>query len=173
MIVLESYDSRWPELAADAITAARAATGGSITAAEHVGSTSVPGLLAKPIIDLMAATPALDDLRAHEPALAELGYHLVETGMPERLLYRRTVDKLGYHLHVVTQESWPTRNERILRDHLRETPADRDRYARLKEELAVGTVDVDAYTRGKTALVQEMIDVARRRRGLPWVNVWE
>ena len=173
MIVLERYDPRWPSLAADAIAEARGATGGSLTSVEHIGSTSVPGLLAKPIIDLMAASPALDDVRAHEPALERLGYRLVETGMPGRLMYRRDDRTPGYHLHVVTEESWATRNERILRDHLRATPADRARYARLKEELVAGAVDVDTYTRGKTDLIQQMMDAARDQRGLPRVPVWE
>ncbi|AGZ39662.1 GrpB family protein [Actinoplanes friuliensis] len=139
---------------------------------EHVGSTAVPGLPAKPVIDLMASLEDLDDV--NDDALETLGYRMVRTDMPERLFYRREdYDSTAYHLHVVTAESWPTRNERLLRDHLLDHPADRDRYAALKRELMDAHGPGDAYTRGKTALIQELTDAARAERGLPSVPVWE
>ena len=81
------------------------------TAVEHVGSTAVPGLAAKPVIDLMAA---LDDLaEVNDPALETLGYRPQPTDMPERLFYRREdYDSTAYHLHVVPAGSWPTRPPR-------------------------------------------------------------
>ena len=89
--------------------------------------------------------------------------------MPGRLLYRRP----GYHLHVVALDSWKTRNQRILRDHLRANADDREAYAALKRSLASSSDDRDAYTRGKTALIQRMVDDARARLGLPAADVWE
>lgn len=171
-IEIRDYDPAWPGLAHRAIAEVTAALPGRIEAAEHVGSTAVPGLAAKPVIDLMAATPDLSPVLAHEGALREIGYQRVETGMPGRLFYRRD-GAPAYHLHVVTADSWPTRNERLLRDHLREHPGDRARYARLKRDLAATGDDAGAYTRGKTALIQRMVDAARARRGLPSVDVWE
>ena len=104
-----------------------------------------------------------------------LGYALIETGMPERLFYRREPDgRPAVHLHIVTTASWDLRNERLLRDHLRLHPADRDEYGQLKRRLAMDVGhDGDAYTRAKTALVQRLVDAARRERGLPLVSVWE
>ena len=166
-VEVHDYDPAWPALAAAAIDGVRAAVPGRISVIEHVGSTAVPGLAAKPVIDLMAATEDLDGFAAHEQHLLDLGYRRLETGMPERLFYRRE----GYHLHVVTAASWPTRNERLLRDHLLADPAARDEYARLKQGLT--GLDGDAYTRGKTALIQRLVDAARDARGLPRVDVWE
>ncbi|GIF46335.1 hypothetical protein Afe04nite_08740 [Asanoa ferruginea] len=73
---------------------------------------------------------------------------------------------------MVTAAPWDTRNQRLLRD-LREHPADRDAYARLKRSLAAAGDDGDAYTRAKTALIKRLVDAARTARGLPLVKVWE
>jgi GrpB-like predicted nucleotidyltransferase (UPF0157 family) len=161
-------DERWPELAAAAI----ADLAGAFLAIEHVGSTAVPGLAAKPVVDLMASVA---DLAAVDlDRLAGHGFRLVPTDMPDRLFLQRfDPDGTAYHLHVVTAGSWPTRNERLLRDHLREHPADRNRYAALKRDLMRRHGVGEAYTRGKTALIQELTDRARAARGLPSVPVWE
>jgi GrpB-like predicted nucleotidyltransferase (UPF0157 family) len=141
-------------------------------AVEHVGSTAVPGLAAKPVIDLMASVDDLDAV--DDDALETLGYRMVPTDMPQRLFYRREdYDSTAYHLHVVTAESWPVRNERLLRDYLLAHPADRDRYAALKRRLMDEFGPGDAYTYGKTTLIQELTDAARAERGLPSVPVWE
>ena len=141
-------------------------------AVEHVGSTAVPGLAAKPVIDLMASLAHLDEV--NDDALETLGYRMVPTDMPQRLFYRREdYDSTAYHLHIVTVASWLTRNERLLRDYLLAHPADRDRYAALKRELMDKFGPGDAYTRGKTELIQELTDAARSERGLPSVPVWE
>ncbi|MEV6928172.1 GrpB family protein [Dactylosporangium sp. NPDC051485] len=173
MIEILEYDSAWPALAAREIGELRAALAGRIADVEHVGSTAVPGLAAKPVIDLMAAADDLDAVAHHEDVLGSMGYARIETGMPERLFYRREGTPVAYHLHVVPAPTWATRNERLLRDHLLATPADRDAYARLKHELAGTTGDGLEYTRGKTALIQRMVDEARAARGLQPVDVWE
>ncbi|GAA3344548.1 GrpB family protein [Amorphoplanes nipponensis] len=141
-------------------------------AVEHVGSTAVPGLPAQPVIDLMAGVDDLDEV--NDRALETLGYRGAATDMPQRLFYRREdYDSTAYHLHVVTAASWPTRNERLLRDYLIAHPADRDRYGALKRELMAEFGPGPAYTRGKTGLLQELTDAARAERGLPSVPVWE
>lgn len=161
-------DERWAELGRQACKSLAP----YFVAVEHIGSTAVPGLPAKPVIDLMAAAEELDDL--DDEVLLHFGYRFEPTAMPERLEYRREdYDSTAYHLHVVTTESWPTRNERLFRDHLRAHPADRDRYAALKLELMERYGPGEDYTRGKTALVQELTDAARTGRGLPPVPVWE
>jgi GrpB-like predicted nucleotidyltransferase (UPF0157 family) len=92
--------------------------------------------------------------------------------MPNRLFYRRDRDgRRTHHLHVVTAETWPTRNERLLRDYLRGHPRDAARYGELK--LLVLDNESDAYTRAKTDLIQELTDRARTELGLPPVPVWE
>lgn len=175
VIEVREYDPAWPALAEAAAGELRAALPGVLLELEHIGSTSVPGLAAKPIIDLMASVPSLSAVADREDVLAGLGYHRVETAMRERLFYPR--DDAGgrrtHHLHVVTASSWDTRNERLLRDHLRAHPEAAAAYGALKRDLAVTVDDPDEYTRAKTDLVQELVDAARTTRGLPLVTVWE
>ena len=143
-------------------------------AVEHIGSTSVPGLAAKPVVDLMAAAAGLDAVAAAGDALAGLGYRRFEVGMPERLFYYRDEDgQRAYQLHVVPADTWDTRNERLLRDHLRAHPDDARRYAELKQRLAAEHTDGTEYTKAKTELIQELTDRVRADRGLPSAPVWE
>ena len=171
------YDVRWPDLAAAACAELDAAVPDVFVTIEHVGSTAIPGMAAKPVIDLMAATETLDAALRAEDVLGTLGYHRGETGMRNRLFYARNAPeddtRRTHHLHVVTVDTWDTRNERLLRDHLRTHPEDAVRYATLKQRLRRDGHDGDAYTRAKTALIQELVDRARADRGLPSVPVWE
>lgn len=172
MIDVVEYDRAWPVRAAAA--RAELIPLGVFDAVEHIGSTSVPGLAAKPVIDLMAAAASLDRVAAAEDALAGLGYRRSATGMPGRLFYYRDEDGVrAYQLHVVPAATWDTRNERLLRDHLRQHPEDARRYAELKQRLAAEHTDGTEYTKAKTELIQELTDRARADRGLPPVPVWE
>ena len=164
------YDPEWAGRGAEAIGEVGRVLPGLLAEIEHIGSTAVPGLAAKPIIDLMAAVADLDVVARREPDLAEIGYRPHLNGMTDRLLYVRSVGGVRTHiLHVVTLESWPTRNQRILRDYLRAHPAEAQRYAELKRSI----VAARDYARAKTALIQELTDRARAERGLPSVPVWE
>jgi GrpB-like predicted nucleotidyltransferase (UPF0157 family) len=157
-VLVVPYDPAWPEAAAAEI----AALAPLFPRIEHFGSTSVPGLAAKPVIDLMAAVPVVREVPVR-------GYRVVDTGMTGRLFYQRD----GYHLHVVSETFWPASNERILRDYLRGHPREAARYAELKLGLAAAGLTGERYTRAKTGLIQELVDAARIRLGLPLVPVWE
>jgi GrpB-like predicted nucleotidyltransferase (UPF0157 family) len=173
-IDVTDYDPAWPGLAASARAELRAALPGVFLAIEHMGSTSVPGLAAKPVIDLMAAAEEVDLVARHESVLRELGYDRFDTGMPGRLFYQRDRDgRRTRHLHVVPVNDFTTRNELLLRDYLRAHPGAAARYAELKRQLADVVRSGDEYTRAKTDLIQELTDAARAERGLPSVPVWE
>jgi GrpB-like predicted nucleotidyltransferase (UPF0157 family) len=134
----------------------------------------VPGLAAKPIIDLMAAAARLDVVEKRQNELASHGYHRHSNGMEDRLLYVRSAEQRRTHiLHVVTLDSWPTRNQRILRDYLRSHPHDAERYSRLKRRIVASGIHPGDYARAKTDLIQELTDSARAELGLPSVAVWE
>ncbi|TDP89986.1 GrpB family protein [Labedaea rhizosphaerae] len=171
MIQVVPYDPAWPLLAASAIAELTAVL--PLTEIEHIGSTAVPGLAAKPVIDLMAAVPALAAVSDRDETLVRLGYRRFD-GFADRLFYARDTGGVrSHHLHVVTMDSWSTRNQRILRDHLLSHPEDAARYAELKQTLAVTAANGDAYTAAKTELIQELVDRARAERGLPREPVWE
>ncbi|SCF07907.1 GrpB protein [Micromonospora mirobrigensis] len=122
----------------------------------------------------MASVDQLGLVEQHESALVGLGYARHFNGMTDRLLYVRAVDGTRTHiLHVVDAASWPTRNQRILRDYLREHPEDAARYAQLKQEIATAGIAPGDYARAKTEFIQEVMDRARAERRLPSVPVWE
>lgn len=173
-IEFADYDPAWPEVADQARAELLTALPGLFSAIEHMGSTSVPGLAAKPIIDLMAATDDLADVVARERDLLSLGYQFHDARMPRRLLYRRSNDGAWtHHLHVVEASTFASRNQLLLRDYLREHPADAARYADLKRALAATQGAGEDYTKAKTELIQELTDMARAERGLPPVPIWE
>src|SRR5829696_3504700 len=174
-IAVVGYDPAWPQRYQSAAAELLGAVGQRFLRLEHIGSAAVPGLPAKPTIDMMASVPDLQEGLAASTALAELGYQLVDTGMPDRLLFQRrtTTGTPSHHLHVVTEATWATRNERLLRDYLRRHPKQAHRYGEFKRRLARDLGPGEAYTRGKTTLIQELVDAARDELGLPCVPVWE
>lgn len=170
------YDPAWPRIAVAEQRALLAIVGSSFVAIEHIGSTAIPGLAAKPVIDLMAALSQLADADRILPLLYARGYQTIDTGMPRRIFLRRRDDAqaIMFHLHLVERATWDQQNERLLRDELRADPALAAGYGRLKQQLATQHPDdMAAYTRAKTDFIQSVVDRARAARGLPWVSVWE
>jgi GrpB-like predicted nucleotidyltransferase (UPF0157 family) len=107
MSIVVPYDPTWPQRFQAASAELLAVAGHLFLRLEHIGSTSVPGLAAKPTIDMMASVRRLPDGHAAQRALAALGYALADTGMPERLFFQRLAGPgvPTHHLHVVTEDS--------------------------------------------------------------------
>ncbi|MFI5936861.1 GrpB family protein [Actinoplanes sp. NPDC051494] len=132
-------------------------------AVEHIGSTAVPGLAAQPVIDLIAAAVDLDEV--NDDALLTLGYRSENTDLPDRLFYwREDYDSLRYQLHVVPAGTWADAGERLLRDYLRTHPELHERYVARKRELMDRFGPTEEYTAGKSGLVLEMTEAARKDR---------
>jgi len=169
------YDAVWPErYAAERAQLVRAA-GDLILELEHIGSTAVPGLRSKPIIDMMAAVRDLRQGQDLAQLLRGLGYELIETGMRNRLFLRRRSQsqEQAYQLHIVELGGWEQRKERLMRDYLLAHPEAAAAYGELKKRLAEEHAeDSLAYTRAKTDFIQDLIDKARAELGLPSINVW-
>lgn len=174
MTVLSEYDGAWPAQFAAMAGELRKVFGEAATAVEHIGSTAVPGLVAKPVIDIAVRVDELDVAAGKDSGLAALGFSYEPAGPPGRRTYSRVVDGiLTHNLHVFPTEAWDGLNQRILRDHLRENPDAVRRYSELKRKLAADGLNGFDYTAAKTDLIQRLTDDARRARGLPSVPVWE
>lgn len=160
------YDTRWP-LWFEEIRA-RLTPYVAGFAVEHVGSTAVPGLAAKPIIDVDIVVPSPDLVPVAIGRLAEAGYrHEGDQGIAGREAFALPPDAVHYHhLYVVVEGNKAHRDHVLLRDHLRADAGDRGRYAARKRELAhLLTTDRAAYVDGKGALVEELVAKAGGWRG--------
>lgn len=160
-ITLAEYDSEWPRLFAREAERIRAVLGGTALRVEHVGSTSVPGLAAKPIIDILLVVPDSGDEAAYVPAMEAAGYELRirEPDWFEHRLFKGPDTNVNLHVFGVGASEV----DRMLRfrDWLRANDADRDHYERTKRELARRTWHhVQHYADAKTAVVQEIMQRA-------------
>jgi GrpB-like predicted nucleotidyltransferase (UPF0157 family) len=135
---------------------------------EHVGSTAVPGLAAKPIIDLDVLLRSASDFAAATQKLGELGYlHRGDLGIPGREAFAAPPGKPEHHLYVCLAENGEFRRHVVLRDYLRAHGAEANAYGALKRELAARfSRDRAAYVEGKQSFVKELMD-----RALAWAGL--
>jgi len=150
------YDPQWPERFAQEAARIRAALGENCVTVHHIGSTSVPGLSAKPIIDMVPVVK--DILKVNAAALESLGYEgRGEMGM----LFRRYFSNRSCHLHIWEEDNPEIDKHLIFRDYLRSNPDELKRYEGLKLELAkTFRQDRASYTLSKDDLVKEMLQKA-------------
>jgi GrpB-like predicted nucleotidyltransferase (UPF0157 family) len=135
-VLLADYDPGWPGLYEREAARIRSALGDRVLLLEHIGSTSVPGLAAKPLIDILLVVAEPGREETYVPQLERAGYRLViaEPGWHEhRVLKGRDPD---VNLHVHPPESPEIERNLRFRDHLRADKADRELYERTKRELA-------------------------------------
>lgn len=161
------YQAAWAELFAREAARLREALGERVLAVEHVGSTSVPGLAAKPILDLAASVPSLAGAVDLVPALRRLGYqHKADPELPERLYFvKGSPEHRTHHLSLAEPGSRFWRQHLLFRDVLRANPALAAEYARLKHHLAARhSADRLAYGAGKQAFIDAAI--ARAEKGV-------
>ncbi len=171
-IVVVPYDTAWPVQFAQ--EKKRLGTL-PLLAIEHFGSTAIPGLQAKPIIDIVAKVAALPMAKESLRLLADLGYAIGKPGIPNRLYLRKELaaEQAAVHLHILAESDWNLAHERLMRDQLLAHPDQARAYGALKDRLAIEfRDDRDAYTRAKTEFIQAIVDAARDARNLPRVNVW-
>ncbi len=181
-IVIADYDPAWPrmfdnERALIYVTCGRDA----FMTIEHMGSTAVPGLAAKPIIDIMPGLRSLGDAAALIPKLASIGYAYVpefelpsdiDEGMPFRRYFRKdTEGQRSHHMHMVEYGSDFWREHLLFRNWLKVAHDDRDAYARMKRAVAAdfnavltATSDMNVgYTDRKSELIAAIKAKARER----------
>jgi GrpB-like predicted nucleotidyltransferase (UPF0157 family) len=157
-ITLADYDPVWPVLFAREAARIRAALGDSAVQVEHAGSTSVPGLAAKPIIDIVLAVPDSSDEQAYVPALEAAGYVLRarEPGWFEHRMFKGPDTDIN--LHVFTVGAAEIDRMLLFRDWLRTHDADRGAYQQVKRDLARRTWrHVQHYADAKTRIGEQII----------------
>ena len=165
-IVIVDYDPAWPRRFRLEAAKIRSALGEVALHIEHIGSTSVPGLTAKPIVDILLVVEDSSDEASYIAAFESAGYVLRvrEPDFHEHRMFR-TPEK-DVHVHVFSAGSPEIERYLLLRDHLREDADDRELYTRTKRDLASRDwPSMDHYAEAKTEVVKGIVARAADVRG--------
>ena len=165
-VVVKDYDPAWADEFEREAALIKSALGKNCAAVHHIGSTSVPGLAAKPVIDIMPVVKSLDDADEAKERLEELGYeYLGEFGIPGRRYLRKGGSERTHQVHIFAEgDSGNIERHLALRDYLRSHTDVRDEYGRLKKSLAEKyPYDIESYCDGKDEFVKKA-----ERAALEW-----
>jgi GrpB-like predicted nucleotidyltransferase (UPF0157 family) len=167
MIELFPYDPTWPERFASEAIVLRDACGAAVIRIDHVGSTSIPGLAAKPVIDIQITVASISPLDGWVERLARLEYahHASVDDREYPFFHRPSIWPHLYHLHLCAPTSAIGRATLALRDYLRDQPVLRAAYAEEKRRLAaehVGSTAAsrEAYAQAKSPFLEPLIERA-------------
>jgi GrpB-like predicted nucleotidyltransferase (UPF0157 family) len=161
-IKIVEYDSTWPALFAKHAKIIGDALGSAAWRIEHIGSTSVPGLAAKPIIDILVVVKDSTDESVYLHQLETTGY-LLRVREPDWHEHRmfRTPDK-DVHVHIYSDGCPEITRNLTFRDRLRRNANDRTRYEQTKRQLATQDwSDMNAYAQAKTDVIEDVIAASR------------
>jgi GrpB-like predicted nucleotidyltransferase (UPF0157 family) len=169
-VSLVEYDANWPELFEEEADRIRSAIPGTIDfRLEHFGSTAIPGLAAKPIIDIMMIVADQSQWPRLVEPIKSLGYVFwADNPRRDRMFFVKGMPPFGerrtHHIHVRTPSD--ARSSILFRDYLRYHPEEVARYASLKRALAeLHATDREAYTEGKRQFVDEIVGKAESSLG--------
>jgi GrpB-like predicted nucleotidyltransferase (UPF0157 family) len=161
-VELVEYDPTWAELFEYERIALAPIFDGEAVGIEHVGSTSVPGLCAKPIVDVLVGLRELELTEDQIEGMARLGYeYLGEHGLPGRLFFRK--EPRTHHVHVVEHNSEVWERQLMFRNALRADEDERRRYDEFKRRLAAQGHPRETYAELKTPFIREVEARARAR----------
>lgn len=161
-IVLVEHDPRWSQWFRVEQAKVRHALGAAARRIEHIGSTAVPDLVAKPIVDLLVTVPDVEDESGYLPALERAGYRLRVREPGHRML--RTPE-LDVHVHIWAEDDPAVDEYLIFRDRLRSRAAGREVYAATKRRLAQQDwPTVNHYAVAKTDVIRQILTGPGSRR---------
>lgn len=162
LIQVVDYDTNWPIQFEQEKLQILHALGNAVLDIHHIGSTSVPGLAAKPIIDILVGLEELPPSVSQITSLETLGYlYQGELGVPGRHFFRKGIPRT-HHLHLVKRGNQVWENQLIFRDFLRAHPDKAKQYEALKRQLAVPfRLDREGYVQAKAPLVEQLLSEAR------------
>lgn len=163
-IEIVDYDAEWPARFEREAARMREILGDHAISIEHVGSTSVPGLAAKPIVDICPVVSDMDEGQTCAELLHRADYYLSEKDRGEEWieLGRIADDGQEFNIHVRPRDSKAVAKYLLLREYLRDHPQARDEYAAIKRDAAeMHPNDITAYTRQKSDFIEHTVEKAR------------
>ena len=157
-VTVVDYDPGWPaqfEMESDRL---RKVLGDEILSSEHIGSTSIPGMCAKPVIDILLVVRDIRRIDRFNESMHSLGYMAKgEFGIPGRRFFLRGIPLRTHHVHMFQSGSPEIQRHRDFRDYLTAHPEVARRYCELKRELASRhEFDIDAYCQGKDEFMKSV-----------------
>ena len=161
IVKLEAHSELWRKLFAEEAARIREAVGEYVTAIEHVGSTSIGGIAAKPIIDMAVEVESVADGEKCVVPLENIGYeYRGEYGIAGRFYFVKGAPRT-HHLHMLLSDSAELRNHLFFRDYLRQNPTAAEEYDNLKRKLAEKYPESrNAYLEGKAAFIESVLKIA-------------
>ncbi|TDY42357.1 GrpB-like predicted nucleotidyltransferase (UPF0157 family) [Alicyclobacillus sacchari] len=156
------YSGDWVRMYEEEVEKLRHVFGVQFVAIYHIGSTAVPGLDAKPIIDIMPVVRDISLVDEYNQLMRDIGYEPKgENGIPGRRYFQKGGDNRTHHVHVFQVGSLHIRRHLAFRDYLRKHPNEAREYGELKRKLAQAFPnDIGSYIQGKESLVVKIEDLA-------------
>ena len=154
-VIVTDYQYEWPGQFEKAAEEMERIFGEECIGIHHIGSTSIEGMAAKPIIDLLAVVREIERVEEFNEKMEELGYEAKgENGLPGRRYFQRGGDQRTHHVHIYAQGSPEIERHLVFRNYLRENPQVAEEYGILKKKLANDfPYDIEKYIAGKEELV--------------------
>jgi len=156
---VSEYSEKWPFLYEEAAAQLRELLGTELVRSHHIGSTSVPGLAAKPIIDILLEVRSIDGLDAYDASMRDLGYEPKgEFGIPGRRYFPKGGDRRTHHVHAFALGDPHVKKHLAFRDYLRAHPQAVAEYASIKKAAsAAHATDPEGYMAFKHVFVEQMV----------------
>ncbi len=163
VVKLVPYHLDWPRLFEEEKARLQAAVGAYVLDIQHIGSTSIPSGVAKPIIDIGIAVESFEGAFVCVEPIERIGYeYRGENGMPRRHYFVERIPETTHHVHMFESSNPAWENHILFRDYMRKHPEAVEEYTALKLALAEQFPrDREAYTNGKTAFVERILSMAR------------
>lgn len=161
---LSEFSENWTVMYQEEAQYLKTIFGDEVIKFEHFGSTSVKGLKAKPVIDMMCIVKNIENVDLFNEKMISLGYDVAgEWGIEGRRLFRKGGENRTHHIHIYQFDNPQIERHLIFRDYLRSHPEEVERYSSFKEELAKLYENTSEYSPAKKSFVKEM-----EERAMEW-----
>ena len=160
-----SYNPNWQKMYKEESEKIKNILGDTIVDIHHIGSTAIPGIKAKPVIDILVEVKNIETVDQYNHKMEELEYEVMgEYGIPKRRFFRKGGNKRTHHIHIFQVGNEEIERHIKFKEYLITHPDKVREYSKLKEELANKyTYDVENYTNGKSDFIKEIDRQAKLR----------
>ena len=161
-----SYNPNWKNMYKEESEKIKNILNDIIIDIHHIGSTAIPGVKAKPVIDILVEVKDIEEVDQYNHKMEELGYEAMgEYGIPKRRFFRKGGNKRTHHIHIFQAGNEEIERHINFKKYLITNPDRRQEYSKLKEKLANKyTYDVENYTNGKSDFIKEIDRKAKLRK---------